>query len=577
MRIRQSEPDGAQKKLYFVITNVWYYDSFSLAQLLTRAVFRNVVVRRSLLSGRGWHYRFEGKTMKVMLVNFTTSYHRAVAESLAKKGVVITSVFYLKGYRDPLSVERKDIPQTRFENNPLFANTRLVDIRDFQYADRVTGYITDEAVELSARLLEEFRECENAFMRAADRFSFYALKPMVLRRIYYGMLAGLLRIFDEDDPDLVFFSDFPHVAYDTVLFYIAKHLNVKTAMLRNCHINDTSILFFDYRSAEKVPADFLRKLSSEDLRKRVSEEFPGLDLGKSKHLQLSHDRLRAINKFKYKSGSVLGFLKRVKRMARTGMFLKDSRLQYSRVLLYNSKASMKDYATAVRVYNKKIKALKRLLGNRAAVPVDLDAPFVFFALHKQPELSTSAMAGVFEDQYLAVKILSMATPPDWKVVVKEHPAQLVYRLVERMNYRDAEYYELIAKIPKVIMLPAEASYGDLHTHSKVNVTMAGSSGWESLMMGKAPVVFGKPWYNACRSCLSVGSVEECRRAIARSLELTKEEVYDDVHRYLLHMKDRMYHFSANPTRMHLFDMPTLEQIESYSRLIAGLLEETPKR
>lgn len=515
--------------------------------------------------------------MKVMLVNFTSSYHRAVAESLAKKGVAITSVFYLKGYPDPLSVERKDIPQTRFEGNPLFADTRLVDIRDFQYADRVTGHIADAAVELSAGLLEEFRECENAFMRAADRFSFYALTPMVLRRIYYGMLAGLLRIFDEDHPDLVFFSDFPHVAYDTILFYIAKHRNVKTATLRNCHINDTSILFFDHRVAEKVPVDFFREVSGEDLRKRVSEEFPGLDLGKSKHLQFIHHRHHVVNEFKDKSGKILGFRKFLKRLAKTVAFRKDPRLRYSRVLLYNSKASMKDYGTALRAYNQKTKALKRFLGNGAAAPMDLDAPYTFFALHMQPELSTSALAGVFEDQYLAVKILSMATPPDWKVVVKEHPSQLVYNLIERMNYRDAEYYELMGKIPKVIMLPAEASYGDLRTHSKANVTITGSNGWESLMIGKAPVVFGNPWYNACRSCLSAGSVEECRRAIARSLELTKEEVRDDVHRFLLYMKDRMFRFSSNPTRMHLFDMPTLEQIESYSRLIAGLSEETPKR
>jgi hypothetical protein len=506
-----------------------------------------------------------------MLVNFTSSYHRAIAESLARKGVTITSVFYLKGYRDPPTVERKDIPQTQFEGNPLFANTRLVDIRDFQYADRVTAHIADEAVELSAGLLEDFRECESAFMRAADRFSFYAQTPMVLRRIYYGMLAGLLRIFDEDHPDLVFFSDFPHVAYDTILFHIAKHRNVKTPTLRNCHINNTSILFFDHREVEKVPEDFLRELSGEDLRKRVAEDFPGLDLGKSKHLQFTYGRLHVFNESKDRSGSVLGFLKR---LAKAVGFRKDRHPQYSRALLYNSKTSAKDHLTAVRAYNRKIRSLKRYLGARGSAPVELGAPFVFFALHMQPELSTSTMAGVFEDQYLAVKILSMATPPDWKVIVKEHPAQLVYNLEERMHYRDVEYYEMMAKIPKVIILPAEASYGELRIHSKVNVTITGSNGWESLIMGKAPIVFGNPWYNACRSCLAISSVEECRRAIARSLELTKEEVRDDVHRYLLYMKDRMFRFTSNPTRMHLFDMGTLEQIESYSRLIAGFPEET---
>jgi hypothetical protein len=34
----------------------------------------------------------------------------------------------------------------------------------------------------------------------------------------------------------------------------------------------------------------------------------------------------------------------------------------------------------------------------------------------------------------------MATPLDWKISVKEHPAQLMYNLVENMNYREAEYY-----------------------------------------------------------------------------------------------------------------------------------------
>jgi hypothetical protein len=41
------------------------------------------------MGGRDQRDCLGGKFMKIVLVNFTSSYHRAVAESLAKKGVAI--------------------------------------------------------------------------------------------------------------------------------------------------------------------------------------------------------------------------------------------------------------------------------------------------------------------------------------------------------------------------------------------------------------------------------------------------------------------------------------------------------
>ena len=178
---------------------------------------------------------------------------------------------------------------------------------------------------------------------------------------------------------------------------------------------------------------------------------------------------------------------------------------------------------------------------------------MFFPLHMQPEKTTSAFGGVFEDQYLVVKMLSAATPPDWRVAVKEHPVQLVPDHIERRNYRDVAYYALLAGMPKVVLLSPAAPYDDLMRYSRANATIAGSIGWESLLLGKAPIVFGKNWYSKCRACLTISSVEECKAAMELCARLSPDKVREEVIRFVLYYKNDFRNFSANPTRMHLFD------------------------
>jgi hypothetical protein len=74
--------------------------------------------------------------------------------------------------------------------------------------------------------------------------------------------------------------------------------------------------------------------------------------------------------------------------------------------------------------------------------------------------------------------------------------------------------------------------------SQFTSTITGSIGWESLLIGKPCVTFGKPWYFACNSCYLVDSLEDARKAVADILSKGKAEVEADLLRWLAYQRDR---------------------------------------
>ncbi len=120
-------------------------------------------------------------------------------------------------------------------------------------------------------------------------------------------------------------------------------------------------------------------------------------------------------------------------------------------------------------------------------PVDLDGPFVYFALQLQPEMTTSALGGPFKDQALAIEALARLLPPGVRILVKENPKQGAYM-------RGPLFFHRLARIAQLQFMPSHASTHALTAKALYVASISGTVGWEAVRKGKPALVFGPTWY-----------------------------------------------------------------------------------
>jgi hypothetical protein len=158
---------------------------------------------------------------------------------------------------------------------------------------------------------------------------------------------------------------------------------------------------------------------------------------------------------------------------------------------------------------------QRLLERYKALstPVKLDVPYVFVALHYQPEQTTCPTGGVFMDQYLMVELLSGTVPEGWLVYVKEHPFQFSMRGIGERG-RVPEFYDDLVALPNVRLVPWTTAPFGLIDNARAVATVTGTSGTEAVIRGTPVLVFGYAWYRDCEGVFYTPTTQSCRAALA---------------------------------------------------------------
>lgn len=152
-----------------------------------------------------------------------------------------------------------------------------------------------------------------------------------------------------------------------------------------------------------------------------------------------------------------------------------------------------------------------------------DGDYIFFPLSVTPEASTCVVAPEFADQLTVVGTLARGLPAGWRLVVKDH--------LPMCGRRTRAFYEQILRYQNTVLVDPTIRSTELIRRARLTAVIAGTSGWEAMLMGCPVLAFGDVWYlatglghrcqntarvhgdihEACRVAAGLGAAERDRR------------------------------------------------------------------
>lgn len=304
---------------------------------------------------------------------------------------------------------------------------------------------------------------------------------------YYHIVVDLLANYlVEQQINLLLFFEIPHLFSDTLCYQIAKSKGIETLIVSPSNFPDR---FFSLRTIEDfgiigkgidshaiTPYEIDPDIVPEWIYMMGVKQYRG-ELGRLNWhgilMLIAH--LLAVDPFKLFQIDLL--FKTVSRMRKISSAFPKWRYPF------------KEYFTV-----RHLDYFEYLL-NFENADIDLDSKFVYFPLHLQPELTTSAIGKENSDQLLAIERLSRLLTEDYSIFVKENPKQ-------GGQMRGSQFFQRLNRIGKIRLLPSYVNTYELIDKCQFVATITGTVGWEAICKGKNVLVFGIPWYRDLTGVIS---------------------------------------------------------------------------
>jgi hypothetical protein len=344
------------------------------------------------------------------------------------------------------------------------------------------------------------------------------------RRHWHDLLRQWNAALDELSPELVVFAMAPHAIYDYALYTLCRIRGIPTRMFERTALPGLVYLLSRF---EEGSAELRAVLKSPDAS---GQPIRIGDSGREHVARLREGGGKALPPNYRKKLAARGLLDRSGRQADAGI-ARFLGFEWKRTLylLLRLGAAPQNYfvreessgnlvrPSAIRWVADRWRSqfrkrrLRRQLA-RISGPVDLQEPYVLLALHYQPERAIIPMAGAFGDQLLIVDMLSRSLPDGWRLVVKEHPWQLVPFGRGELG-RSAAFYQRLTRYQNVVIANATADTGALLDSARAVATATGSVGWQAIAKGIPALVFGAAWYRDAPGVFPILDGASCRAAM----------------------------------------------------------------
>lgn len=143
--------------------------------------------------------------------------------------------------------------------------------------------------------------------------------------------------------------------------------------------------------------------------------------------------------------------------------------------------------------------------------------YIYYPLHVDPEASTMVLSPMHTDQVSVIEALSKSLSGDMVLVVKDH--------LPMLGKRPKGFYELIKKIPRVILLSPFYDSLTLIKNSEGVAVITGTAAFEALLLKKKAIVIGdSPYLALGKGIIHETSLANLPQAIA---SLSDIELADD--------------------------------------------------
>ena len=356
---------------------------------------------------------------------------------------------------------------------------------------------------------EIFQNTIHQYMDLMSRHSFYAEKSFYDHlNIFNLQFDWFFNLLTKNNVNIILFSNIPHEGPDFLLYHIARKLNIKTIMFYQTIFPNKFFYLFnidDFGQFSEIES--LYNTTNLKIEKKHKKNLFYMDgIKKQNHgiYSLQKSSLGSLsssifNKNIFQSG--IRFLYRYRKHIapetntpvslnnRSGLENRGKKLKTPIILLEDIFSRYLSFLKRTLQRYSNHKNSKKYLSSILTKKINLKEQFIYFPLHLQPELTTSAIGGIYVDQLLAIERLSKQIPDNWYIYVKENPKQ-----TELM--RGKWFFERLHLIKNVIVVPPDFNTYLLMEKCIFVATITGTAGWEAISGGKNALVFGNSWYKS---------------------------------------------------------------------------------
>lgn len=435
------------------------------------------------------------KALKVV-INGESDLEATVFQRLEAQNLIEVCGFLVWSNKPSLSSTL--FPKTKRFNQRKLINSILSGDFDHFNVDRI-----------SSELEKSMAWAEPIIMDMISRLdSAKSISYLERKNLYRYLMAFWLNFLEESKPDLFYSRATPHEVSDFILFSLCKIKNIRVLTFNHTAMPGRRILDGDYRhpwgcfknfSYEHREKNEGLEILDSDIRKYIlsirgkySSAMP-IDLKEVASYQTSEFKLKKLPLI-FKENISIFFKSLAKKILSIAYLLlailigffglksKSKNLERFSLRMIASDLVQIEYSILKKFYDEN------------TVSFDFTRPYIYFALNFQPEMTTCPHGGIFNDQILAISLISRNLPEGWSLLVKEHPAQFFTNNIYGYIGRDKIFYKKILALSNVFFVPRELDQFFLIDRAKCVATITGTAGWEASVRGKVALVFGDAWY-----------------------------------------------------------------------------------